>query len=123
MLFDPLEEKLHLPAAFVEGANRQCRQGRLIGQEDQLLAALWVLEPDTPQMLGIVLTGAVAIQGNSLIGDHTGGSVARSRIDAMCFEVGLGPRDEERTGLVQRMQSAKIHVAAIHDVDRTGLGY
>jgi hypothetical protein len=50
MLLDPFEEKLHLPAALVEGANRQSRQRHLIGEEDQRFAGLSVLEADAPQV-------------------------------------------------------------------------
>ncbi len=50
VLFDPFEEQLHLPAAFVESGNCQGRQGGVVGQEDQRLLGCWVLEPDTAQV-------------------------------------------------------------------------
>jgi hypothetical protein len=38
VLFDPFEEQLDLPAAFVQSGNGQGRQGRVVGQEDQGLS-------------------------------------------------------------------------------------
>src|ERR1700722_11376115 len=51
VLFDPLEEKLHLPTARVEVANRWRRQGGLIGEEHQRFASLGVPETDAPRMV------------------------------------------------------------------------
>ena len=44
VLLDPLEEQLDLPAALVERTDGQRRQDRVVGQEDQGLACLGVLE-------------------------------------------------------------------------------
>ncbi len=52
VLFNPFEEQLHLPAAFVQSSNGQVRQGGVVGQEDQSLLGCWVLEPDTEQVFG-----------------------------------------------------------------------
>ena len=38
ILLDPLEEKLHLPAALVQLCNRQRRQRKVVRQENQSLA-------------------------------------------------------------------------------------
>ena len=48
VLLDPLEEQLDLPAALVQGCNRQRRQRRVVGQEYQRLARLGVLEANAP---------------------------------------------------------------------------
>ena len=60
MLFDPFEEQLDLPAALVERADRQRRQCRVVGQEDQRLARLGILEFDAPQMLGVIANRVVS---------------------------------------------------------------
>ena len=43
VLFDPFEEQLDLPAAFVQSRDRQGGQDRVVGQEDERLARLGVL--------------------------------------------------------------------------------
>ena len=52
MLLDPLEEEFHLPAAFVERADGGGRKREVVGDEDQRLAGLGVLEADAPQKFG-----------------------------------------------------------------------
>ena len=61
MLLDPLEEEFrHLPAAFVERADGGGRKRQVVGDEDQRLAGLGVLEADAPQKFGVILTGVEA---------------------------------------------------------------
>ena len=54
MLLDPLEEEFHLPAAFVERADGGGRKREVVGDEDQRLAGLGVLEADAPQKFGVI---------------------------------------------------------------------
>src|SRR6202049_2951774 len=105
MLLDPLEEQLDLPAALVEGANRGGRQGEVVGEEDQGLGRLGVVEADTPQMVGIMLAGIVTIERDGLIADDAGRTVGRGRIDAMGVHVRFGAGDKEGGGLMERMKA------------------
>src|SRR3954468_3618737 len=75
MLFDPLEEQLHLPSAPIQSANGQGRQRKLVGQEHQVLAGLWIAIADAAQVSGIVLGGIEAVESNGLVAD---GPVSRS---------------------------------------------
>ncbi len=45
------------------------------------------------------------------------------RITTLGFEVGFGARHKEAAGLVKAMEPFEVDVAAIHDVEGTGLGY
>ena len=47
VLLDPLEEQFDLPAALVQGSNRQRRQRRVVALEDECLARLRVFEAGT----------------------------------------------------------------------------
>ena len=49
MLLDPLEEQLHLPTAAIQLGDRQGGQDEVVGQEDQPLAGLRIVESDAPQ--------------------------------------------------------------------------
>ncbi len=72
MLFDPLEEQLHLPTAFVERADGGCRKGKVVGEEHQRLAGRGIAETDAAQVLGIVPLGLGTIQGDGLIANDAG---------------------------------------------------
>ena len=98
MLLDPLEEEFHLPAAFVERADGGGRKREVVGDEDQRLAGLGVLEADAPQKFGVILTGVEAVQGDGLVANDAGRAIRRRRIDAMSIDVRLGTRDEEGPG-------------------------
>ena len=67
MLFDPLEEQLDLPPAFVDLGNGQGRQREVVGQEDKSSVLFEVVEADTPQFFGIILAGVEAVKGNNLV--------------------------------------------------------
>ena len=90
MLLDPLEEEFHLPAAFVERADGGGRKREVVGDEDQRLAGLGVLEADAPQKFGVILTGVEAVQGDGLVANDAGRAIRRRRIDAMSIDVRLG---------------------------------
>ena len=69
MLLDPLEEQFHLPAAFVERRDGQGWQRRVVGEEDQGLAGIRILEANTTQVLGIVPGDVKTIHLNGRIYD------------------------------------------------------
>jgi len=108
VLLDPLEEQLDLPPALVQRADGQCRQRRVVCQEDQRLARLGVLESNAPQMLGILLGRIVAVEHRALVAEHTRGAVGGRRLHAPCVHGRLGPRDEEGAGLMQRIQAREV---------------
>jgi len=56
VLFDPLEEQFDLPAALVEGGDRQGRQSGVVGEEEQCLARVGILEANAAQLLGVFST-------------------------------------------------------------------
>ena len=49
VLLDPFEEKLHLPATFVEFGYRQCVQNKVVGEKDQTLARFGIDILDPPE--------------------------------------------------------------------------
>ena len=51
MLLDPFEEQFDLPAAAIEFGNGERRQGEVVGQKDQRLVGLGILEADASQPL------------------------------------------------------------------------
>jgi hypothetical protein len=46
VLLDPIEEQFHLPSAFVELGDGDNVDGKIIGEEHQSLAGLWIVKLD-----------------------------------------------------------------------------
>ena len=81
VLLDPLEEQFDLPATLVQGGDGQGWQAGVVGQEDQRLSRLGVLEPDSPQMLRVMLRRVEAVEHDALVADHTAGPVGGRRVN------------------------------------------
>ena len=86
MLLDPLEEQFHLPSAPVQGADGRCWQGKLVGQEHQVLAGLRIAIADASQLAWVVLGGIEAVKGDGLVADESCVAIHRRRIQASCIE-------------------------------------
>ncbi len=118
MLFDPFEEQLDLPAAFVQSGNGQGRQGSVVGQEDQSLLGCWVLELDTARVFGVVLKNLVTVQYDLLVADKTAAAVHLGQVNALGVLVAFGTGHKEGVGLMHLEQASKVDVASAHDVVR-----
>ncbi len=55
MLHDPPEEQLNLPPLLVEQGDALRGKGKIVGQKNQVLLVLDVEEPDTTELVGIML--------------------------------------------------------------------
>ena len=121
MLLDPFEEQLDLPAALVERADGRGWQRHVVGQEDQGLARLGVLEANAPQRVRILSDGRVAVQHHALVADHPAGTIGWRRGQASGVHGGLSSCDKERAGLMQGLKALEIQVAAIHHVEGSSL--
>jgi len=67
----------------------------MIAQKHQCLAGFGIPEADTAQLLGVILAGVMAIQGNGLVADDAGRAIRRRRVDPMGIRVRFGARHEE----------------------------
>ena len=106
-----------MPSAFVERADGRRWQDELVGEEHQLFAGLWILEADAPEAFGIILPDVEAVQSDGLIAYDASRAVRWRRVNSMRIHVRLGSRHEEGANLVQQVETDKVHVAAIHDID------
>jgi hypothetical protein len=123
MLLDPLEEQLDLPAQTVELGDGEGGQCEVVGEKDQSLAGLGILEPDTSQRRGEALVRVEPGERDGLVADEASASVDRMRVSALGLEISLGADDEEAAGLMKATEPIEVDVSAIHDVDGTGLGH
>ena len=74
ILFDPFEEQLDLPAAFVELGDSQRRQREVVGQVDEEPLRLGIEKPNAPQAVWISLLAVVDRQTDDLIGTQPRGA-------------------------------------------------
>ena len=75
VLLDPFEEQFDLPPAGVKLGDGERRQGEVVGQKDQRLVGLGVLETDATQPLGVTLSRVRQVQFDVLIADQSGAAV------------------------------------------------
>lgn len=82
MLLDPFEKKFDLPAGFVQLADGGWRKTKQVGEEDECLSCLWILEANTSQLMRRSLLAVETGQRHRLIADDSLGPIAGRRIDA-----------------------------------------
>ena len=75
ILFDPLEEQFHLPAAFVEQGNGQRRQRKVARRVSEKALGLGIEIADAAQPVWISLLAVEGLQENDLIGAHASGGI------------------------------------------------
>ena len=121
MLFDPFEEEFDLPAAAIELGDGQRRDGEVVGQEDQHLARFWIAIADAAHGDGIIVLGVKPGEHHGLVETQAGGFVHRAGVTAGTAEVLFGAGDEKSTTLVDAIPAGEVEVAAIHDVERSGI--
>jgi hypothetical protein len=120
MLLDPFEKQFDLPSAFVEIGNGLCREGKVVGQKYQALVGFRIEVTDSSEFRWVVLPGIEVCGDNGLVALRPAGFVDVSGITSGKPEVVLGSDDKESCCLVDCVQTGKIEIAAIEDIDGTG---
>ncbi len=96
VLFDPFEEQLDLPAAFVEPGDGERRQGEVVGQEDEGFAGLRVAVLDAAEGVRVADGGMGARGNHDLVAAQSGGLVDGVGIEPAEAEVGARARRRRR---------------------------
>ena len=122
MLFDPSEEQFNLPAAAIQCGNGEWGKGELVGEKNQGSVLLCIMVFDAPKLLGVVGGTVNTGEQDGLITDQSGGAVDGMGIEATESGVGFSPQEEEAAGLMQTVETGKVKIAAIHDVEGSGFG-
>ena len=108
MLFDPLEEQLHLPALAVQIGNQLRLERQVVGQEHQALS-LVVLGHHPAQHRRVIFARLVVCQQTRLIADHGRvDAIHRMRVTPHKLSVALGAGHKEGFGLVNHEQPGKV---------------
>ena len=94
----------------------------MIGDEHQLLARLGVFETDSAQRFRVSLLGIEDGQGDRVLADHSGAPIGLALGESPEAHTLFGTGHEERAGLIESREAFEVHIAAIDDVEGTGLG-
>jgi hypothetical protein len=119
VLFDPFEEKFHLPAALVQLRNCQGREAEVVGQEYKPVVGLCVEVTDTPQWYRILLGRLEAFEDYCLIASQTGRFVDMTRGLPPVVETALCTDHKEYKVLCENIETVEVDVATVHNVEST----
>jgi hypothetical protein len=89
VLFDPLEEQFALRAAAIKLRHREGWQGEAVGEKDQDLGGLGIVEANPSQWRFEALARVEAGENVGLIADHSRGAVDRMRVTPLDLEIDL----------------------------------
>jgi len=117
VLFDPLEEKFHLPATFVKLGDRQSVEHKVVGQEDETFAGVEIDILNAPERLRIFRGCVDACKNNRLIAAESRGFVHGAAFLRAKLHVLFCARDEESHVCVEAVQSSEIDITSIHGVE------
>lgn len=123
VLFDPFEEKLHLPSLPIKCGNHLGLKRKVVGQKVQAFAVL-VLGNHSANDLWIVSRAVKNGEYPSLVSDVLRvDPIDRVRVTALEIGVGLGACDDERLRLMNGVKPLVIEVAPIQQIKRTRLDH
>ncbi len=122
MLLDPFEEQFDLPAAAIELGDGERRKDEVVGQKDQRLSTLRVLEANAPQRVLKAVARVEDSKHNRLVADQPSRAIDRVRVAAAHLEVGLAAGHEVAARPMQPVQTLEIDIAPIHDIERARFG-
>lgn len=117
VLFDPFEEQLNLPAAFVIVGNLLGITFGDVGQQNDILIVFFVNQANTPQRFRITMLGLIACQPDDLVTLQPGRRVDRCGGFTIELQI-LSGSDNKATALaVQMIQPLEIQISSVHNVD------
>jgi len=117
VLLDPFKEQLDMPTTLVDAGNGYCGQFEMVGNEDQTLACFRIDEADSSEFSGVIPFALGGLQADTLVATQAAGFINRTGFADVEGHVALGPRYEECSVLMDTIESCKIDVSTIHDID------
>ncbi len=122
MLLDPFEEQLHLPALTIECRDQWRAERKIVGQKHHALAGLGLSHHDAAQYGWVVGLRVEPGEHTGLIAqDIRGYPIHGLGVAALELHVALRTGNEERLRLRDGKQASKVDVAAVEEIERTGL--
>lgn len=121
MLLDPSEEQLDAPARLVEHGHFQRRDLQVVGEEDQFPFRFRVVVAHFSQESGKGISRFGQTGLADMVAAQAGEAIHRQRVVPGELQFALGPCDEEDARLGDEEKAGEIHVAAIHQIESSGL--
>jgi len=121
VLFDPFEEQLDPPAAFIELGNGLGGQVKVIGQKHQRLAALRVFVTDAAESVGVMRRALPGAQPHDVVTADAGAFIHGQRLQPVEPHAGFRARDKERSRQHEAVEPLKIHIAPVNHVEGSRL--
>lgn len=117
---DPAEEQLDPPTQAIKCCDGQCRNEQIVCQENQIAPGLRVEVSHLAEKQWKVLSGFCPGRFSYLVAAQSRLHVHRLRALPGKPEIVFGSRNKERSRFCDQMEALEIHVAAIHQIKRSG---
>ena len=122
MLLYPSEEQLYLPSLLVKQGNVACFECEVIGQERERPLQFRSVVNDSPESPRILLLGLIARKTYRLIKQNVIRTVKQVfTVNNLIVEMRLLSDDKERVDDVDSVQSGKVIIPFVKDVERMRL--
>lgn len=120
VLLNPFKEQFDLPATFVVVGDPSGVAPGDVGQKDNILLGLGIDQTNPTHRPRISSLGFGAGQPDDLIALQTAGRINRRGGFAIILQILFGPNYKPSTLAVQVVQTLKIQVSTIHNIDAAG---
>ena len=122
MLLYPSEEQFHLPSLLVKQSNVACFECKVIGQERERPLQFRSVVNDSPESTRILLLGLIARKAYRLVKQNVIRTVKQVfTFNDLIVEMKLLSDDKERVDDVDSVQSGKVIIPFVKDVERIRL--
>ena len=115
--FDPAEEQFDAPPQTINQGHRQCRDFEMVGQKDQIPSRPGIEVMHLSQQGGKGGSRSGQSGFSNLVAANARRGIHRQRSLTGETQVVFGPRDEERSGSGDPVQTLEIHIAAIDHIE------
>src|SRR5712692_1364243 len=117
MLLDPAKEQLHLPATLIELGDGERRQEKVVGKKHQAILTQSIVVMNSAKPLGVTSFGDGIVERDDLVRSQTAPLVDCLRAKPPTIESSFGPSHKEGSRLVHAVESSKIEIGTIHQIN------
>ena len=121
VLLDPAKKQLDFPTTLIELGDSQSGQQKVVGEKHKSFLARCVVVSHSAKSFGVATLGNRIVEHHDLIALQPGFFVDGLRIQTSTVESFFRPSHKERSRLMHAVESAKIQIAAVHQINRSGL--
>ena len=120
MLFEPTKEEFYLPAAAIQIGHSNSRNREVVGQEDKTPGRFRIDKLDQAQFVRIIPMRVEVDEHDGLVAMQSGVAIHRMGVEPSIPGIALGSGDEESGLGGDVLQTGKVEIAPIEDIERAG---